>query len=200
MAISPLTATLPQAPFVDPGTGDIALVWRQFLLALWRRTGQGPGVDSTNPALTAALAAETLRRQDADTALGTAITNEQTRAQNAEAVLAENLADEARARATEDLHQSAQADEIIILGQQAVAAEAAARKAADALLVPIAQLCSMWAQCNFNFLPGSDPGHGQPWLLDGHLVVGQPPTPIGQENGIDQWMLEAGTTDQWLWG
>ena len=32
-------------PFVDPETGVMNQTWYQFLIALWNRTGQGPGID-----------------------------------------------------------------------------------------------------------------------------------------------------------
>jgi hypothetical protein len=36
----------PQQPFLDPKTGQVTEAWRRFLLALWNRTGQAPGVNS----------------------------------------------------------------------------------------------------------------------------------------------------------
>jgi hypothetical protein len=77
-------AGFPQSPFVDPQTGDIALVWRYFLMALYQRTGSGTGVTPT----ATAVAAETAARIAADTALSAAIaaeTNARTVAENAEA-------------------------------------------------------------------------------------------------------------------
>ncbi len=84
--------------------------------------------------------------------------------------------------------------------------EKQARIAADDLLVPKDQLCSLWAGCDLTFLPTADPGFGQPWLSNGYLVVG-PVTPIdvapavalGLESGVDQWVNETGV-DQWVWG
>jgi hypothetical protein len=193
MAVSPLSAALPQAPFIDAATGDIAVVWRQFLVALWQRTGRGPGLDSANPTLQAQLAAETQQRQTADTALTAAIGTETARAETAESDLAHQISVERQSRATDDMLGDANA-------QKLVNAERDARIAADALLVSIAALCTTWAACNLNFLPTSDPGGGKPWILDNHLVVGLPPTAIGIEAGVDQWIIEDVAGGNWQWG
>lgn len=74
--------------------------------------------------------------------------------------------------------------------------EAQARQDADALLVPIAQQCTLWSQCNLTFLPTSDPGHGQPWLNGGVVTVGTPPAAmvgIGLEDATGDWTLPDGT-------
>jgi hypothetical protein len=179
---------VPDAAVVD-AAGQITAVWRMFLQALWLRTGGAINAVPSN----ASLGAETQQRQAADAALTTAINNEVTRASSAEQTLTTSVAREAMARAQGDMGADAYA-------QALVAVEAAARQAADALLVPLATLCSLWAACNLNFLPTADPGHGQPWLSGNQLVVGSPLTVIGLENGTDQWLLEAGTVDQWQWG
>jgi hypothetical protein len=197
MAVRPLSAAMPQAPFVDQTTGEITLVWRMFLTQLWTRTGGGPGVDSTNPALTAALAVEVQRRQAGDASLTAAIGAETGRAQSAEQVLADAIRAEMAMRAGDDILGNQHA-------QNLVDAETAARKAADALLVPIAQLCSLWAQCNLAFLPVADPGHGMPWLNVGVVTVGSPPTYLGLETGVpaDDWSTEAAGigSGNWQWG
>ena len=74
--ISAPAAGFPQAPFVDPATGDIATVWRSFLIALWTRTGAGVGVSSG--AALSGLTTETAARQAADTVLSSAIAAEAT--------------------------------------------------------------------------------------------------------------------------
>jgi hypothetical protein len=199
MATSPLSASVPNAPFIDPGTDDITVVWRQFLVALWNRTGRGPGLDSANPTLQAQLTAETQQRQTADTTLGNAISAETARATTAENALGTALQTEATIRSSEDLANTALVSNVIAMQNTALAAETAARIAADALLVPITQLCLLWSQCNLNFLPTADPGHGMPWLDGTTLTVGQPPAALGIEAGVDQWILENGV-DQWLWG
>ncbi|HEY2617784.1 MAG TPA: hypothetical protein VGI78_10635 [Acetobacteraceae bacterium] len=201
MAQLPLSTGMPQAPFVDSTTGDIALVWRQFLVTLWNRTGRGPGVDSSNPTLTAALAAETQQRQTADTSLGNAIAAERSRAETAEGALAGALGNEIEARAYADMDLQNQLGGLSGDSQAALNAEIAARKAADLLLVPIAQLCSLWAQCNLAFLPTADPGHGLPWLNNTVLTVGGvASTVLGLEDATGGWSLEAVSTDHWLYG
>jgi hypothetical protein len=99
------------------------------------------------------------------------------------------VADEAIARQQGDLTVS-----------RSVYNETQARIAADALLVPIAQLCTMWAQCNLGFLPTTDPGHGQPWLDGIHIVVGSSAeTGIGLENASGAWGLED-ASGAWTYG
>jgi hypothetical protein len=81
-------------------------------------------------------------------------------------------------------------------------AETAARIAADLLLVPIAQLCSMWAACDLTFLPTTDPGLGRPWLDGNHIAVGTPVgvmIDIGLEDGSGTWLLEDGS-GSWEFG
>lgn len=82
--------------------------------------------------------------------------------------------------------------------------EAQARQSADALLVPQAQLCTMWSQCNLTFLPTSDPGHGMPWLNGGVVTVGTPPGTVSAlllEDTSGDWMLETGGAgNDWQWG
>ena len=64
---NPLNAGFPSSPLTNPQTGEVTPVWRAFLLALFNRTGQGPGISSGGTA--AALTAETAARTAADTAL-----------------------------------------------------------------------------------------------------------------------------------
>jgi hypothetical protein len=113
---SPSIATdLPNVPMVD-AAGMPNPSWRGFFMALWRRTGQAPGV-MAGPDVSSGLAAEAQTRASADAALtngiaqglaqiqaefnasiggvasgldhnGTAVSNETARAQQAEALLA----------------------------------------------------------------------------------------------------------------
>jgi hypothetical protein len=181
---------MPQAPFVDTQTGDIAVVWRQFLVSLYNRTGGAAGGNINDPTVARGLAAEIVVRQQGDAALNAQIEAEIARAEAAETGLGQSVAAEANARANADYALSA-----------AIAQEAADRQAADALLVPLAQLCVLWSQCNLLFLPTSNPGFGLPWQQDGFVVLGLPPPApaMGVEAGVDQWISESGT-DQWVWG
>ena len=81
-------------------------------------------------------------------------------------------------------------------------AEKTARQNADALLVPKAELCSLWAACDLSFLPATDPGGGKPWLDGNHIAVGTLPgavVGIGLEDVTGRWSLES-LTGQWIWG
>lgn len=64
----------PQAPFVDPQTGDINSVWRFFLLSLFNRTGGGVGTSTAD--LSTAIATEKTDRATADTAIVASVTAE----------------------------------------------------------------------------------------------------------------------------
>lgn len=185
-----LSATIPAptAAFVGPD-GNITTAWRAWLLVLQRRTGGTVGASSGDNA--AALAAEQAARIAADNALQAAIAAEVAAREAADAA-------ETAARAAADawlvtyVHGSA-------AGLQA---EIDARIAADALLVPIAQLCTLWAGCDLSFLPTSDPGLGKPWLDGNHVAVGTPATSVvgvGLEDGSGRWVLEDGS-GAWIWG
>lgn len=83
-----------------------------------------------------------------------------------------------------------------------IVTEADARAAADALLVPLAQLCSLWAACDLSFLPTADPGLGKPWLDGNHIAIGLAPgttVGIGLEDASGRWGLEDGS-GVWLYG
>jgi hypothetical protein len=67
----------PAAPLIDPDTGDMALVWRSFFLALWNRTGAAQPATSL-PGISAQLAAETAARIAGDQAQATALAAETT--------------------------------------------------------------------------------------------------------------------------
>lgn len=170
-------AAFPSGPLVDSDTGNLSAAWRGFFQSLYARTGGSNGVSSDTSALEAELEAERQARINGDAALVGGLDAERTARQQADS-------DEVRARQAGDL------------------GEAIARQAADALLVPIAQLCTMWAGCNLAFLPTTDPGSGKPWL-DGHyLAVGTSPgavVDIGLEDGTGFWNLENGS-GEWLWG
>jgi hypothetical protein len=193
MAVSPLNAGLPNSPFVDEGD-NITLVWRQFLTALYNRTGGSNGGSIGDAATITQLATETAARIAGDITLTAGIAGEANRAETAEAALRAALATEAALRAA-----------ITITGSASIAQERADRIAADLLLVPRAQLCVLWAACNLLFLPRADPGFGATWLdTNGFLRVGiQPPAPhlTLESGGTDNWMLEigGGTGFEWQW-
>jgi hypothetical protein len=124
MATAPLNIAVPTSRLVDPETGVIEPPWRQFLVLLWERTGGGAGEDLGG--VTTSLAEETTARQNGDAANATAISNEKTRAE-----------------------------------------------AAEATLVPIAQLGVLWQIQNLgSTMPVSNPGSGRPWLSGGVIHVG----------------------------
>src|SRR5215831_11372989 len=80
-----LDIAVPTSRLVNPETGEIEAPWRQFLIALWARTGGALGHDSGG--ISSSLAAETTARQNADNTLQTNINNETSRAEAAEAQL-----------------------------------------------------------------------------------------------------------------
>ena len=191
-------AGIPTSDFIDPVSGDITPAWRAFLLSLWRRTGGAVGQSSDTTQIEADLAAETAARTNGDAALGSAIVAERGARQSADAALSTGLSNEAATRAGVDAALTARVNTNIA----DIAAETAARIAADLLLVPIAQLCSMWANCDLGFLPTSDPGGNKPWLDGNHIAVGTPSgaiVDIGLEDGTGRWSVENGT-GAWLWG
>lgn len=159
------------------------------MLVLQRRTGGTVGISSGDNA--ALVAAERAARIAADNALQAAIAAE---------IAARAAADAAEAALR------AQGDAALSRNDQhlAIRIEAEIKRATDAeaLLVPIAQICSMWAGCDLSFLPTSDPGLGKPWLDGNHIAVGTPATAtvgIGLEDGTGRWALEDGT-GAWIWG
>lgn len=169
-------AAFPSATLVD-ANGGLTPAWRGFFQSLYARTGGSNGVSSDTTALEAELEAERQARIAADEALTGGLEAERT---------ARIAADDAEARAR-------QAGDL---------GEAIARQAADAGLVPIAQLCTMWAGCDLSFLPTADPGGGMPWLDGSHIVVGTPAVAVvgvGLEDGTGRWLREDGT-GAWLWG
>ena len=169
-------AAFPSATLTD-ASGNITPAWRGFFQSLYARTGGSNGISSDTSALEAELEAERLARIAGDQAAASGLAAERAARQQADT-------GEAQAR------------------QNADTAEKNARIAADALLVPIAQLCSQWAACNLSFLPVTDPGLGKPWNDSGHLAVGTPAiavVDIGLEAGTGRWGLEDGT-GAWLWG
>ena len=175
---------VPSAPLVDPVSGQVTPAWRAFLIALYQRTGGAVGQSSDTSELEAQLAAETAARSTADTGLAT------------------GLASEAATRAAADTALDTAVTREATLRARADSNEATARQNADALLVPIAQLCSMWAACDLSFLPTADPGSGMPWLDGTHIAVGTSATAvvgIGKEDGTGRWGLEDGT-GAWTWG
>jgi|SRR5215472_7906684 len=77
-----LDIAVPTSRLVNPETGFVEAPWRQFLTILLQRTGGTVGHDSAG-----SLAAETTARQNGDAANATAINNEKSRAEAAEAGL-----------------------------------------------------------------------------------------------------------------
>jgi len=187
-----LNAGVPTGPFVDPVSGEVTPAWRAFLVSIYRRTGGAIGQSSDTHALEVALATETTNRAAGDTALSARIDNEAAIRATADTVLTNNLASEAYFRSSTDNALSSG------LGN-----EVAARTAADALLVPKAQLCTLWAACDLSFLPTSDPGGGKPWINDATLMVGTSSSTIAKmtlEDGSGVWTLEDPTPFDWIWG
>jgi hypothetical protein len=179
-----LNTGVPSAPLVDPVSGQVTPAWRAFLIALYQRTGGAVGQSTDTSELEAQLAAETAARSTADTGLAT------------------GLASEAATRAAADTTLNTAVTREATLRARADSNEATARQNADALLVPIAQLCSMWAACDLSFLPTADPGSGMPWLDGIHIAVGTSSSSvvgIGKEDGTGRWGLEDGT-GAWIWG
>lgn len=74
-----------------------------------------------------------------------------------------SLAEEATTRANADTALGAR-----------ITTETNAREAADALLVPIAQLGTLWAGNDLRFLPTANPGGGQPWRGTGGVLTVSP--------------------------
>jgi hypothetical protein len=179
----------PTSSSITDEAGNLTPVWRAYFERLYIRTGgaEPPPVDTAS--LVTALAAERIARIAADNALQAALTIETT-----QRIAADNAETAARIAGDNAL-------------TQALDTERAARIASDALLVPIAQLCSMWAQCNLLFLPPSDPGSGRPWLdpafpAPGHIAVGTSSAAVvGMllEDASGDWEIEAGT-GHWIWG
>lgn len=187
--MSGLAAAIPNSPLIEPGTASVTVAWRAWFTILQRRTGGTVGTDAASSA--ALIAAERDLRIAADNALARAVEAE------IAARIAADAAEQA-AREAADAYLTAYSRNSTV----AVQGEAAARQAADALLVPIAALCTTWAQCNLSFLPTTDPGSGMPWLDNGRLSVGTPATAIvgvGLEDGGGRWGTEDGT-GAWLWG
>jgi hypothetical protein len=193
-AISWRDVGVPTSPLVAPD-GTLRPEWRSFFTSLYLRTGGSQGQETDTAHLQAQIIAEAATRAAADVALGAGLDNEaalrsagDVATQQAAVAL---VADEAMARV--------QGDQAV---SRSVYNETQARIAADALLVPIAQLCAMWAQCNLGFLPTTDPGHGQPWLDGHHIVVGTAAgslVGIGLEDATGAWGREDGT-GAWLYG
>jgi len=81
-----------------------------------------------------------------------------------------------------------------------IALEAAQRQSIDNILVPRAQLCTLWSECDLSFLPRTDPGSGQVWIDGTHLAIGSVsavPQLMLLEDGSGDWLTEDGS--RWLW-
>jgi hypothetical protein len=198
MARPVFLAGVPNAAFLDPDNGDITPAWRNFLLSLWRRTGGAVGVSSDTTAIEQELAAETTARIAGDAGLGSSVATERAAREAADATLTRGLADETAARIAVDRAMTGRVSGNV----SDITAETNARIAADALLVPLTQLCLLWSQCDLSFLPTTDPGSGQPWLDGTHIAVGSPVgvvVGIGLEDASGRWGLQDGT-GAWIWG
>jgi hypothetical protein len=113
-----LPTGFPNAPLVDPATGEIADVWRRFFLTLTQRTGGTVGTDAA-----AAIAAEVAARESGDTSLSNAMAHETA------ARIAADSAETAARRAADLALSTALSRPPVGLG-----AEAATRAAADLAL------------------------------------------------------------------
>lgn len=178
-------AAFPSGPIADD-SGNLSSAWRGFFQSLYTRTGGANGISSDTSALEAELEAERQARVAGDVAMASGLAAERTARQAADST-------ETQARQTGDTNER-------LARQAADTAETQARIAADALLVPKADLCSLWAACDLGFLPTSDPGLGKPWLDGAHIVVGSGilPVDIGLEDGSGLWTLEG--SGDWIWG
>jgi hypothetical protein len=177
----------PVTPLVD-GDGNITVPWRAFFLVLQRRTGGTAGISTGDNA--ALVAAERGARIAADQGLQIALDAE---------TAARKAADdgEAEARINGDANLAAS----LANTANQLANEIVRATGAEALLVPIASLCSLWGACDLSFLPTSDPGSGLPWIDGNHLAIGSGlvPVDISLEDGSGfLWTLEGG--GDWLWG
>lgn len=189
MASPPFRAALPSGPMIDD-SGEVTPAWRGFFQTLYSRTGGSGGVVIRSggggapigiPGDIAAIEAGLIAEQQARTAGDAAVYND--------------LVTESAARVQAD---TAEAQVRLSADQN----EAFARQQADALLVPKAQLCTLWAGCDFSSLPTSDPGHGMPWVNAGLLAIGTSSTAtngIELEDGSGRFALEDGS-GIWLWG
>jgi len=177
----------PSTPMVDEG-GSITTPWRAWFLVLQRRTGGTAGIATGD--LTALVAIERAARQAADQALQAAID-----AEIAARIAADNVEMAARVAGDQTLN-------LLIQGNASMIANEIIRATnAEALLVPISQLCTMWSQCDLSFLPTSDPGSGLPWNDAGHIAIstGIAVIGIGLEDDSGTWLPEDGA-GTWQWG
>lgn len=177
----------PVAPLVDEN-GNITSVWRAYFITVQRRTGGTKGVSISDHV--------------------TQVNNEVAAQSAANQALQQSLDAEVAARISADsAEQSARSamDDWLTTNVQSAANvannEVIRAQAAEALLVPLTQLCTLWGQCDLSFLPTSDPGGGMPWLDGNHLAVGTPGAALNKillEDGSG-FITEEGAGD-WLWG
>jgi len=172
---------------VDEG-GSITTPWRAWLLVLQRRTGGTAGIATGD--LTGLVAIERAARIAANDALQLAID-----AEIAARQAADNVEAAARANGDTTLNLAIQGTTNLLNAEIFRATQA------EALLVPRADLCALWAACDLSFLPTSDPGNGLPWNDAGHLAVGSGTTlvDLGLEDASGTWLLED-ATGNWEWG
>lgn len=177
----------PSAPLVDE-LRNITVPWRAYFLILQRRTGGTAGASTSDNAK--ALELERNARIAADQALQAAI-------DVADAAWRAAVDAEEAARIAGDAYLNT----VFVGTTNLLQAEIVRATTAEALLVPVASLCSMWAACDLGFLPTSDPGGNKPWLDGNHLAIGSGTTLVdmGLEDGSGTWLLEDGS-GSWEFG
>jgi hypothetical protein len=177
----------PSAPLVDE-LRNVTVPWRAYFLILQRRTGGTAGVSTSDNAK--ALLLERTARINADQALQAAI-------DAADAAWQAAVDAEETARIAGDAYLNT-----VFQGtNNLLQAEIVRATTAEALLVPIASLCTLWAGCDLSFLPTTDPGGSMPWLDGNHLAIGSGTTLVdmGLEDGSGTWLLEDGS-GSWEFG
>jgi len=177
----------PSAPLVDEQR-NITVPWRAYFLVMQRRSGGTAGVSTSDNAQ--ALLLERTARINADQALQAAI-------DAADAAWQAAVDAEEAARIAGD-----QLLNTLLAGTtNQLQAEIIRATQAEALLVPLDDLCWLWSQCDFSFLPTTDPGSGRAWNDAGHLAIGSGTTlvDLGLEDASGTWLLED-ASGSWQFG
>jgi hypothetical protein len=164
----------PTGPLVDSG-GNLTPVWRQFLVALYNRTGAAPGVSAGSNA--SALAAETAARMAADSAEASA------RSAGDAALQGSLTTTEAGLARLEAAANGAAAERLRALAAEA--AEATARADGDTA----AHILGL----SFAAMPAADPGGFRLWQNAGAVWVGPYVAPLELEDGGGYWLAENGS-------